>query len=173
MPGQNNFSFKVLDKATVAMELDQRPLLLNLLHLTVMPAPQGLDARSYRFSHGWHEEERKGQDWWRWTGERGQLIIFAEKSLNATLTGELITLKQPNQVDVVVNGKKVVTWDVEWKDFGRFEQLLLDFGDGENVVEIVSHNPAGIIDGDKRPLAIAVKNLILTGEDGSLFTLMP
>jgi hypothetical protein len=118
---------------------------------------------SLTFSTGWYGLEGSGQDWWRWTDGRGQVRVLVEKDTDAVIRGGLCSIQQPNEVDILLNGEKLITLDITWDGFGGLsEPLPLHLEAGENVLEFVSHNPAITTPTDGRPLAIAVKNLSLT-----------
>jgi hypothetical protein len=75
------------------------------------------------------------------------------------MRGELYSIRSPNTVDVIVNGAKVVTWDINWDRFKPLEPVMLHLESGQNRIEFVSHNPAIYVTSDSRPLAVAVRNL--------------
>jgi lysophospholipase L1-like esterase len=118
-----------------------------------------------RFLAGWHDWEwgQSGHDWWRWTEGHGAIQIMTGDGGDILMRGELYSIRSPNTVDVFVNGKKAVTWDISWDRFRPLEPVMLHLERGQNRVEFVSHNPAMYIASDSRPLAVAVRNLRAEG----------
>ncbi len=112
-------------------------------------------------TQGWHPVERAGCDWWCWTGGRGEARITTERGGHAELHGELYSIQRPNQVDILVNGTKQESVDVDWDMFKPFAPLALSLRAGENLVQFASRNFAVCLATDTRPLSIAVKNLRL------------
>jgi hypothetical protein len=78
------------------------------------------------------------------------------------MRGELWSIQQPNKVDILLNGQRLVTLDVTWNLFKPFRSIPLRLKANENTIEFVSHRPAIQIPTDRRPLAVAVKNLSVT-----------
>jgi hypothetical protein len=101
---------------------------------------------------------------------RGQVRVLVEEETDAVMRGELGSIQQPNEVDILLNGEKLIALDITWDGFGGLsEPLPLHLKAGENIIEFVSHNPAITTPTDGRLLAIAVKNLGLTmgGDDAA------
>jgi lysophospholipase L1-like esterase len=122
-----------------------------------------------RFLAGWHDWEwgQSDHDWWRWTEGHGEIQIMTVDGGDMLMRGELHSIRSPNTVDVLVNGEKVLTWDITWDQFRPFEPVMLHLGRGQNRIEFVSHNPARYIASDSRPLAVAVKNLRADDPNGT------
>jgi hypothetical protein len=135
----------------------------------VFVAARRPEACSFALSAGWHQIERSGGDWLRWTDGRGQVRVVVTQDSEVTLSGEIMSAQGPNDVDVLVNGEKVRTLKVDWPawTFRRFEPVTLRLRKGENLLELLSHNPAITIPTDSRPLAIAVRNLAFAARDRS------
>ena len=134
-------------------------------------APSGtVAACSFTLSTGWHGLERSGSDWWRWTDGRGQVRVVVGKDTSTRLKGEILSASHPNKMDILVNGEKATSLDIAWPEwaFKPFEPLSFHLKAGENLIEFVSHNPPIHTPTDSRPLAIAVKNLGLTTDGGTI-----
>jgi hypothetical protein len=95
--------------------------------------------------------------------------VFVDDDVDAFMQGELHSVQKPNQVDILLNGEKLIALDVTWSGFGGPSgSLPLRLKAGENIIEFVSHNPAITTSTDSRPLAIAVKDLDLrVGPEGA------
>ncbi len=113
---------------------------------------------------GWYPVEHSGQDWLCWTDGRGQLSVVVSNDMVAELSGQILSVQRPNDVDIVVNGTKAASRRVDWTkwEFRDFRPIYLPLKAGENTVEFVSHNPPVKIEGDNRALAVAIRNLSLT-----------
>lgn len=129
----------------------------------------------YSVSPGWYGVERGWYaDWWRWSAGRGQVRVFVERDLQVTMRGELRSLRQPNQVEIMLNGERLGQASLDAVPglapdrFSPFGPLPVSLRAGENVIEILSANPAIQVPNDSRPLAIAVKNLDLIPQDAGL-----
>jgi lysophospholipase L1-like esterase len=131
-------------------------------HEPLVPQSPGC---TLRFLAGWHDWEwgQSEHDWWRWTEGHGEIQITTVEGGDMLMHGELYSIRRPNIVDVLVNGKKVVTWNISWDRFRPLEPVMLHLERGQNRVEFVSHNPAMYIASDSRPLAVAVRNLRAEG----------
>ena len=129
-----------------------------------------LAARPHRrtliLAEGWHGTERDAAGWWRWSGGSGDVCVFVDEDMDAVIQGELGSLEQPNRVDVVVNGEQDSSIEITWEGFKPFRPLRLRLRAGENIIRIVSRNPAVTIPTDRRPLAFAVKNVSMTAGNG-------
>jgi hypothetical protein len=124
----------------------------------------------FSLSEGWHSREQGGQSWWRWSPGQAKVSIISKQNLATTLNGELYSIQQPNTVDVLLNGDKVATWEIPAETptgFHPFSSLTLQLVPGDNQLEFISHNPAITPSGDNRPLAIALKDLVLTPSDSN------
>ncbi len=115
-------------------------------------------------TEGWHGYEVDGPNWLRWSAGRGKVKVSLVKAATATMTGAIISMHGADQVDILVNGEKVRTWDLtrdKW-EVKSFEPLQLALKKGDNLVEFVSQKGPVTTPTDPRPLAIAIKNLGLT-----------
>jgi len=127
----------------------------------------------FRLSAGWHNLEGNGSDWWRWTDKTGKVTVTAAQRSEVVLAGELFSWRQPNTVDVVLNGTTAATVNVTWDRFGPFKPIPLSLKAGTNTIAFVSHKPAVTTAQDPRPLAVAVKNLSLTMDTKDACVLEP
>lgn len=120
---------------------------------------------------GWHALEGSDVDWWCWTKRRGTIRVFAAQATGGVLSGELYSIQQPNTVEIYVNGRTSAVLKLEASVFAPFEPVTVVLRAGENMLELVSHNPPVTQAHDKRPLAFAVKNLRLTLNSGQVYAL--
>ncbi|HUI08008.1 MAG TPA: hypothetical protein VL486_13500 [Verrucomicrobiae bacterium] len=162
------------DKPTVLEQPngDRRPLLLGVSDLQVKLLPEGAippdrAALAFQFASGWHPVERSGRDWLCWTDGRGRLIVQTDRETTGSLSGEILSARRPNNVDVIVNGEKIKTLAVDWPEwaFRSFGPLRLPLKSGQNSIEFVSEKPPLVQPSDPRPLAVAIKNLRLVEVD--------
>ncbi len=151
---------------------DKRLLGVAVSWLRLRRQDQGLIC-DFALDRGWYDLEQGDSDWWRWTDHGGRIAVFASQDGVLYLEGEIVSVRFPNTVDVLVSGKKESTVDITWAGFKSFPPLALRLIGGENTIEFVSHNPAITIPTDNRPLAIAVKNLSLTTSDAVSCELQP
>ena len=118
----------------------------------------------YELTEGWHGYEVEEPNWLRWSAGRSKVKVSLVKESTATMTGAIISIHAADQVDILVNGEKVRTWNLirdKW-EFKSFEPLQLALKKGENIVEFVSQKGPVTNPTDPRQLAIAIKNLRLT-----------
>jgi 4-amino-4-deoxy-L-arabinose transferase-like glycosyltransferase len=123
---------------------------------------------TFSFADGWHGLEQDGSGWWHWTDSKGQILVSAKQEGILVLRGEMFSIKQPNDVDFLVNDVKQLSLTLTQDQFSSIEPISLPLKAGETVIEFVSHNPAITIPTDTRSLAIAVKNLLLTMNNGAI-----
>jgi hypothetical protein len=119
------------------------------------------------FADGWHAWEHNGSSWWRWTDGRGEIRGVISEDSAVLMSGEIFSMQEPNTVDVLVNGEKTATWQINWENFKAFEPVKLYLKRGENRIVFVSHNPASHSPSDSRPLALAVSNLRVASSSGA------
>ena len=143
------------------------------------PSQDDASARQVRrcaltFVAGWHGWEHNSLDWsgnitawWRWTDGYGEIRVLTSEDSDILMHGEIYSIRRPNTVDVLLNGKNVTTWDISWDSFKAFEPVALHLKTEENRIVFVSHNPAIHIPTDTRPLAVAVRNLRAVGTNGA------
>lgn len=116
---------------------------------------------SLMLTSGWYRTERRGANWWRWSGGSGNIQVLVEKPVEARLIGKLESMSEGNKVDIIVNGTQQARIEVDWDGMQAFEPLSISLQPGQNSIEFASQNPAVTIATDTRPLAIAVGNLSL------------
>lgn len=118
-------------------------------------------ALTFTLASGWHQVEYSGADWLCWTDGRGRITVMAATNMTALFTGEIISAKRPNQVEVVLNGTKLSAIEIDWSEwaFHPFPAVRVALKPGENIIELASRNPAMRLPPDPRNLTIAVKNL--------------
>ena len=83
------------------------------------------------------------------------------------IRGEIASVGRSNKADILLNGEKIVTWEITWDAFKPFEPLPLFLKAGENSLVFTSHDPAVYIPTDGLPLALAVKDLLIVSAGGA------
>ncbi|MDA8079503.1 MAG: hypothetical protein M0Z79_11260 [Nitrospiraceae bacterium] len=139
-------------------------LFIILVGLIISAGCGNSQKTEYELTKGWHNYEKEGSNWLRWTSGKGEVRITVPKEGSISLQGEIISIHPHAMVDVLVNGQKVKTWDIvrtTW-EFKPLEPLAVSLKAGSTTIEFVSLQPAVINQGDPRPLAVAFKNLRLT-----------
>jgi SAM-dependent methyltransferase len=111
---------------------------------------------------GWHAVEGDRTDWWCWCAGHGDLRVVCRDDAGAALRGALCSVQQPNQVAIAVNGVAQAMLAITWNGFRPFGPIALRLRAGENVIRLVSRNPAVTVRGDPRPLTVAVKDLVVS-----------
>ena len=137
---------------------------LFLLSSLLLPGCGKPQSCQYELTEGWHGYEVEGSNWVRWSAGRGKVKVSLVKESTATMTGAIISIHAADQVDILVNGEKVKTWNLtkdKW-EFKSFEPLQLALKQGDNIVEFVSQKGPLTNPTDPRPLAMAIKDLRLT-----------
>lgn len=126
-------------------------------------ATQSQRAGVFTFMAGWYKMECSGPDWLCWSDGRGRVSVVSTNDTLAVLSGQILSAKRPNDVDILLNGTKVASLRVDWTkwEFRDFHPIECALKAGENTLEFVSHNPAVTLPPDTRPLAVAVRNLQL------------
>ncbi len=81
------------------------------------------------------------RDWLRWTSGRGEMRVQVQDDAEALLHGELYSIRCPNTVDVIVNSRRIMSLDVNQEGFAPFGPIRLNLCQGENAIEVISHNP--------------------------------
>jgi hypothetical protein len=116
---------------------------------------------------GWFGIEEDNGDWWRWTSGRASVRLFIAQDTPALVRGAIVSIRQPNQVDIAVNGDKIETFSILKDGFQPFTPIALTLRRGENTIEFTSHNPPVQIPTDSRWLAVAIRDLQVTLSDGT------
>lgn len=122
---------------------------------------KSISAPALLFSEGWHGLEASSLDWWRWTDGAGRMLVLVEQDTDALIRGEVYSIAGPNAMDIIANGQKVATVEVKNDGFHPLDPIRLWLRKGENTVEFISHHPPVTTPTDSRPLAVAVKNMIV------------
>jgi hypothetical protein len=121
---------------------------------------------TFPLTQGWYGIERSGSDWHRWTRGRAGIRVLLDADANAILRGDLVSIQQPNAVDILLNGKPAATLVIARAGWQPFGPVHLAIAQGTNWIEFVSRNPPIQIPTDTRWLAIALMNPSLTLDDG-------
>lgn len=169
-PAAEIYQFHPADYADLTHVL--RPAAMEYTHrLSSLLAERGFGRScGVRFVSGWHQTEENESGWLRWTSGVGQLRVSSRESADLTLETELLSLARPNQVDVLIGGAKIATWeitDTSWQ-FHRMPPLRFHVNAGEpTTIELVSRTPGAAQPSDPRPLAVAVGNLTVRTAGGA------
>jgi hypothetical protein len=123
-------------------------------------------------SSGLRWAPRRGADWWRWVAGDGRVRLFVESDDSATVRGELDASQRPKKVDVLVNGHVHGTVNLASSGVEPFELQSLPVNVGENAIEFRSTEPTST-GPNSGWLAIAVKDLMLTGAHSTACELQP
>ena len=108
------------------------------------------------FLTGWHAREASASSWWRWSEGSPTLRVVTNQDLILQWQGTLLSMIWPQKVNILVNGKRVSTWDA--KPTINFSVPLQA---GENVIQLVGQTP-GIRSGtDTRILSFGLRDLVL------------
>ena len=122
----------------------------------------------YGVERGWYA------DWWRWSAGRGQVHVFVGQEMQVTMRAQLRSLRQPNQIEILLNGERQTVENLTLADFNPMTPLALTFRAGENTIDVLSGMPALQVPNDSRPLALAIKNLdFIPQEPGLMCELQP
>lgn len=178
--GENEITIRDLDQPTAMAPNDPRPLLLGLEGLSVAMASPGMvftakpaapaviSSCSVAFASGWHGAEQSDQGSFRWSGGTGHLIVSSQETAEFELTGEVLSFVRPNRVDVAVNGKRLMTWNIDdpaWA-FHLFTPVIFRIEAGQvATLDLASRTKGVVQQTDPRPLAIAVRHLTVRRTD--------
>lgn len=121
---------------------------------------------TFPLTAGWYGIERSESEWHRWTGGHARIHVLLAQDTQSTLQGEIVSIQQPNEVQVLLNGKPAATLEITQGGWQSFGPIPLALGRGENFIELISRNPPSQIPTDSRWLAFALGNPTLTLEDG-------
>jgi hypothetical protein len=140
---------------------------LSVLHTQLTAMQDTPPSCQFPLTWGWYGIERDGENWHRWTSGRARVRVLLARDTQATLRGQIVAIRPPNQVDLLVNGALRTTLDVTRDGWQSFGPVVFSLHAGENTLEFVSHNPPVTIPTDSRELAIAVMDPSLTLADGT------
>ncbi len=139
---------------------------LQVLAQQLTAAEQTAPRCTFPLTWGWYGIERSESDWHRWTAGRARIRVLLAQDTKSTLQGEIVSIQQPDEVMVLLNGKPAATLQITRAGWQPFGPIPLTLGRGENSIELISGNPPSQIPTDTRWLAIALGNPTLTLEDG-------
>lgn len=122
---------------------------------------------SFQFTSGWHQTERDGPYWWRWSDGRSPTIrVLVEKDLSAAFYGQIETIQSPNSVAVLVNGVRQTSLDLAQTGLQPLSPVAVTLKRGVNTVQFASANPPVGTQG--RLLALSLANVMLGSGDNTL-----
>lgn len=176
--GENLVVLRPLDQPTVTSPRDPRPLLVGMAGLRVRMAPPVAERTDLvapaattctaAFVSGWHPREPTGTGWLQWSSGTGRLRVVSKETADFELDGELLSFTRPNTVQVSINGKPVATWTADDPSWGAHAFTPVAFHVEANrpvVIDLASHAKAVTQQADRRPLAIAIKDVIVKRAD--------
>ena len=175
--GENRVLVHPLDRPTAVSPNDPRPLLVGVAGLRArmaVPAPEqpkvavGATTCTAAFISGWHPREPMGAGWLQWSSGTGRLRVASKETADFELDGELLSFTRPNSVDVAVNGKRVATWIADDPSWGphTFTPVPFHIEAGRTtVIDLTSRAKPVTQQADRRPLAIALKDVIVKRTD--------
>ena len=119
----------------------------------------------FQLTSGWHTTETNGAYWWRWSeGSNAQIRVVIDRDGQVILGGQIETARQPNRIDVTVNGQRVTSVDIPTTGLRTLDPVTLQLKAGTNTIQLVSQNPPTPASVDNRPLAMSVANLTMTAD---------
>ncbi|MEQ1908811.1 MAG: hypothetical protein ABMA15_08305 [Vicinamibacterales bacterium] len=177
--GENRVLVHPLDRPTAVSPNDPRPLLVGVAGLRARMAAPALEQPKVAvgatttctatFISGWHPREPMGAGWLQWSSGTGRLRVASKETADFELDGELLSFTRPNAVEVAINGKRVATWIADDPSWGphAFTPVPFHIEAGRAaVIELTSRAKPVIQQADRRPLAIALKDVIVKRRDG-------
>lgn len=118
--------------------------------------PELLDCKASLLK-GWHSREANASGWWRWSEGLSTLMVVTTQDALLTWKGEFLSMKLPQKLDILVNGRQVFTWDAK-----QAIDISFPLRSGENLIQLKPRTP-GIQSGlDPRVLSFGLKNLTLS-----------
>jgi hypothetical protein len=96
------------------------------------------------------------------------LSFVLREPTEVSLGADVLSLHRPNVIDIVIDGRRVSSWEVRdqaWA-FHRPPPVRFRANSGQTVVEFISHEPAESQPADPRRLAFALRNVGITASDG-------
>jgi hypothetical protein len=121
---------------------------------------------------GWYDAEKFGADWSRWSDRTGRVLISLPEETDGVIDGQVVSLREPNIVDLRVNGIAMSTVNLTKHEYTPLREVLR-FKAGDNVLEFVSRNPGARIATDPRTLAISLRDLTIKVTKGGPCLLSP
>jgi hypothetical protein len=123
---------------------------------------------SVRFGGGWHQAERDGSDWHRWSDNSGSLKLFTSEPADLVLETDVLSLVRPNTIDVTVDGRAVTSWSITDPAWAFQRQAPLSFRSkgGQTTIGFIGHQSPMTQPNDPRLLAFALRNLRIRTSDG-------
>ena len=112
---------------------------------------------------GWYQLERGDGNSWRWSAGKAAVRILAAEDLDASLEGALASIRQPNTVEVTVNGGAGLRLSITEPGLLPI-RIPVHLRKGWNAIEFASRNDAVRPPGESRPLAMALYNLAVRTE---------
>ncbi len=125
-------------------------------------------ACQFPLTWGWYGIERDETNWHRWTSGRATMRVLLVQDTQATLSFNMVSMTQPNTVDILVNNAPVTTLTTTQAGWHAFGPITLSLHAGQNTVEFMSQNPPSRIGTDTRELAIAIQSPSLILANGTL-----
>ena len=122
---------------------------------------------TFQLTSGWHQTERNGPYWWRWSDGRSPTIrVVTPNKLDAAFYGQIETIQGPNSVDVLVNGVSQAKLALAQTGLQTLQPVAVSLKQGVNSVQFVSGNAP--VETQGRPLALSLANVLLASGDKTL-----
>ena len=176
--GENRVLLQPIDRPTAISPDDPRPLLVSMAGLRARmagPTPEEQEDAAgaaptctAAFISGWHPREPMGAGWLQWSNGTGRLRVASKEAADLELDGELLSFTRPNTVVVSINGKRVATWIADNPSWGphAFTPVPFHIEAGRPIViDLTSSAKPVTQPADRRPLAIALKDVIVKRTD--------
>jgi len=122
---------------------------------------------SATFSEGWHEFERDGAQWWRWSSGRGTIRVFSNISGGMHLRGFLLSPSQPNRADIYVNNILVSSGNEITVAAPVPVDIPLRVAAGLSTIEVAGRNPLKDMGADNRMLGVGVSKIEVVPDSGT------
>jgi hypothetical protein len=120
------------------------------------------------FEHGWYAREVSVDSWWTWSSGSGTIVVHTDRAGDWLLEAQVASAAVPNEVRYVLNGRDVRRQVVDWSGFRALPPAEIRLDAGRNTLQVLSSAPPRLLGTDTRRLAIAVRNLTLTQQTGSV-----
>ena len=153
--------------------VSQRFHALRLRHLrrTAQHSLASLDGAAdvtFRFAAGWYPPNFIEKKAVYWNSGHGRIDLTASRAGVAELSATLYTIRQPNEIEILLNGRPLHVCQFSGSGFGGtdIEGLPVELHEGLNRLDIQSRMSPLVPANDTRKLAVAVTSLRIASGPG-------